>query len=193
MIQREFDLSVANKIMTRKILFFLVVLFVCSLLLSVAESLGAPMQQLEVPLSLLFHRLTAAGGVSTYSYPIFFGLIYLLTPFCVFYICKGDPLHQRWRRAIRKNGVVSIKKLMFLYVVGVPTLVALVWASYYILSSSRFPKGYNTAGAKLFESMANSHISLILVGPVVGVGIWLLLFLLVTLAAVRGTQPLSAN
>jgi hypothetical protein len=191
LIQREFDLSVANKMMTRKIMHLLVILFACSLLLSIAESLGAPMQDLRVLLSLLFHRLAAAEGVSTYSYVIFFGLTYLLAPFCVLYICKGDPLHQRWRQAIRKNGIVSIKKLIFLYVVGVPALVALIGASYYILSASRFHKSYNTAGAKLFESMTNSHASLVLVGPVVGVGIWLLCFLLITLMAVRGAQPLS--
>lgn len=188
---KEFDLESANKIMTRRIIVFLIILFAYSLLLSIAEWLGAPIQQLAMLLSSLFRRLTAVGGVSTDAYVVFSASIYLLAPFSVFYICKGDPLHQRWRRAIRQNGVISIKRLVFLYVIGVPSLLALAFVSYYVLSSSRFPKNYNTSGARLFESMANSHISLVLVGPFVAVGIWLSFYFLVTAIAVRSVQPVS--
>lgn len=178
-LRASVDLDGANSALTKrmmKLLFFCFGLAVVCILLEYLEA--APNWAINF-FSSTIPSLASAPPDAQAAYVLYFGTTAFGAPIAAGYLLLRDPIGFRLRRAITTGGAVDLKKASFIYLVALPIL-GLILIGCLLISSSAYSAERVTAGAQTLRLLAYSWPALLLLGPIVSLGLWLLFCLFLT-------------
>lgn len=173
------DIETANVHLLAKLARIFIFLYVVFLLVAVIEQLGLNMD----PLGELARRyISTVENISRIS-PIagFFsatmGNALLVAPIIAGYLSLGDPIGGRLQYACQRSGK-KLKTILFIYGIGVPTLVLLLWFAY-SLPESLVNGSQNTFGTKGINFVSHYRAGIFLLGPTIAMAISIFIYILI--------------
>lgn len=171
-------IDTANQALIKKLMRTIVFAYAIAVLSVVADQSQLHFSQdVATFFRKLIPSLSAAPLETQNAFIHHFGLSAILSPAVAAYFLLGDPLRARLLRAITVEQRTSVKKMAFLYLLGLPTILAILFFSLNASSYGFMPERV-TAGAQFVQVLAKSWVALCIFAPIVSVGLWLLLYVL---------------
>ena len=174
------SINEANARLIKKMKNLLLITYIFALIVVILEQAGLLPDAIPTLLRSLVPSLLAAPQGTQYAFIVFFGLTALLSPLTVAYLMTNDPLHERFLHSINDRGAVSPRRIFFVYCIGLPVIVFML---YLCLNSSSFSYApeRSLSGAMLVQTLTQSPVALLLMAPLVSLGLWLLLYIVLVL------------
>lgn len=142
-----------------------------------ATALDVIKAQALTPFQALVPTLRNAPTPNSAAFILYFGVQVVLTPLVCLYICHKDPMNARLRYALVTDGGLNLRRAFFVYVIAVPVIVGLLYFALNLPAHLFGSEEPATSGAQAIRVLARSHLALLLLGPVLTIGIWLLLYM----------------